>query len=188
MPEDFVKKTKEFVKESFIKNPKFSFNDWTIMYNHHVMVLDLCLRISKNIDKSYDMIVLKIGALLHDIGKAYEADEKTLVEKHAFLGWEVSKDFLNSLKLKEEQLNKIKDIWNEKKINTEKQIIEDADTLIFYMDKKLNQVYKKWAIERKYKKGMQRKIDKFNSLHFEISKKIGKPLLEEFKKHWMKDI
>jgi len=188
MSKEIIEKTKQFVKDSFIKNPKFSFNDWTIMYNHHLFVLDLSLKISKNLDKNYDPLVLQVGALLHDIGKAYKADEKTLVEKHAFLGWEVSKEFLEKLDLKLEQLKKIQEIWEKDKTNTEKQIIEDADTLIFYIDKKLSQIYKKWAIERKYREGMQKKIDKFNSLHFEYSKKIGKPLLEEFKKHWMKDI
>jgi len=156
------------------------------MHDHHLIVLNLSLKIADKIP--CDQLVLKIGALLHDIGKVYKADEKTLMEKHDVLGWEVSGDFLQSLNIKENQLEKIKQIWDRDKTNTEKQIISDADILAFYIDRKLQNAFKKWAKKKDYKYQMQRKMDGFNLLHLEISKEIGEPLLEEFKKHWMKDI
>ena len=71
-----VEKTKKFIEKSFREKPHFSFNNWKIMYYHSLTVLNFSLKISEKIE--CDKKVLSIAALLHDIGKTYEADEETL--------------------------------------------------------------------------------------------------------------
>lgn len=89
MSKDVLEKTKEFLKKSFMENPHFSFDDWKIMYDHSILVLKFSLKIAETIN--CDKMVLSIGALLHDIGKTYKADEEILIKQHRKLGYMMSK-------------------------------------------------------------------------------------------------
>lgn len=74
MKEEIVKRAKYFLKESFVKHPHFSFGDWRIMYNHSIVVMEFALKIAKEIP--CDTLTLSVGALLHDMGKTYEAETR----------------------------------------------------------------------------------------------------------------
>ncbi len=69
MASDLVSRTREFVKCAFKQNPHYSFNDWSVMYNHSVLVQEIALKISESV--RCDTLLVSIGALLHDIGKAW---------------------------------------------------------------------------------------------------------------------
>lgn len=179
---DVIEATRNFVKASFIAKPHYSFNDWHIMYNHSLTVENLAVKISKNIE--VDIIVISISALLHDIGKIYEADDETLKEKHEKFNFIVSKEFLESLDITKDQLDKIKETILGETDSIERNIIKDADALAFYKDKKLHTLFLKWANEINRKDYIEKKLNKFSKLNFDTSKKIGKKWFDEMKKDW----
>lgn len=168
--------------ESFRENPRFSFNDWRIMYDHSVLVLDFSLKIAEGMD--CDKLVLSIGALLHDVGKAYDAGEKTLRERHGELGYEVSKGFLEGLGLGAQQLAELKKILSGQSDGVEKKVIEDADIIAFLADERLQNALKGWADNKGLPGELKRKLDKAARLHFTISKEIAKKFYNDTKKRW----
>lgn len=169
-----IQKTKDFLKESFIKNPSFSFNNWKIMYDHGIMVLTFSLKIAREL-ANYDRLVLSVAALLHDIGKTYRADKQTLYEKHEEFSYVVSREFLESLDLTQEQKLKLKEILSGHGECVEKKIIQDADIIAFLADKQLQDAFKNWADQQGMPNEMKRKLDKINLLKFDVSKKIAEP-------------
>lgn len=179
---DVIGQTREFVKNSFIEKPHYSFNDWTVMYNHSITVEEMAMLISK--DMEADLIVIAISALLHDIGKIYEADDETLKEKHEKFNFIVSKEFLESLDLTKEQLDKIKETILGENDTIERKIIKDADALAFFKDKTLHILFFKWANEIKRQDYIEKKLNKFSKLNFDTSKKIGKKWFKEMKREW----
>lgn len=182
MPES-IEKTRQFVKESFIKHPSFSFNDWTIMYNHALLVEKIALQISK--DMECDKTIVSISSLLHDIGKTHEADEETLHKKHEDFNLLVSEKFLDSLGLPKKEIDMIKVLVSYKSKSAEMKIVEDADTLAFYADKKLYTAFLNWIRKRKDAKELaKKKLDKFSKLNFSVSKTIGKKWFEQMKKDY----
>lgn len=182
MSDERIKKVEAFVEEEFKKHPHHSFNDWMVMYNHSVRVRDLALQIGK--EMSVDTLAIEIAALLHDIGKTYEADDETLHAHHEDFNLSVSEKFLDTLGLANEQLQEIKDLIAHKSDGREMQIIEDADALAFYADKRLSMLFIEWARARKLEKSIQKKIDKFSKLHFGISRQLGAEWYEQMKKDW----
>ncbi len=174
--------TKRYLRQAFISNPSYSFNDWRIMYRHGVMVMKLARKITSDID--CDMTVVMIGALLHDIGKTFRADEQTLHAKHDTLGYEMSKDFLATLHLTTQQHERLKNILSGPDDSVEKKIIEDADAIAFFVDKKLQTVFKNWADKNQMVNEMQRKLNKFTALHFDVSKQIAQPYYQTTKERW----
>ena len=179
---DLIEKTKEFVKQSFQKNPHYSFNHWSVMYDHSVKVQELAMQIANDID--CDKTVVSIGALLHDIGKTYNADPETLHKKHESFNLVMSEKFLNGLNLKGSELKNICDIISYKSDSTEMKIVKDADALAMYSDKKLYMLWIEWAIKNGYEDAIKRKLDKYNNLNFDISRRLGKPELSKMKKDW----
>jgi dihydrofolate reductase len=179
---EVVKKVEAFVQNQFKEYPHFSFNDWKIMYNHSLTVRNLALRISMGM--SLDRIVIEIGSLLHDIGKTHIADEDTLHTNHEDFNWPVSKNFLYTLDLDTNQLSLLENILQHNSSSTEMKIIEDADALALYADKKLYTLYIEWARENNLDVAIQRKLDKFEQLNFDISKRIGRKWFEKMKTDW----
>jgi putative nucleotidyltransferase with HDIG domain len=180
---DAVEAAKHFVRDAFIKNPKFSFNDWTIMYDHSLHVLDLSLKISKKV--ICNKAVVSLGALLHDIGKTYEADEETLIKNHARLAWTISGDFLNRLDLRPAQLYHLKEILGGNLTGPEGDIIHDADIIAFLVDERLQSAFQKWAKSKNMDGEMRRKIDKFNSLRLGASREIGRKFYDQARARWL---
>jgi len=170
-----IEDTKKFLEKSFKENPHYSFNNWKIMYEHSLFVLKFSLKIAETIE--CDKLVLSVGALLHDIGKTYKADKEFLRRGHKKIGYLVSKRFLESLELTNEQQTKLKEILSDSRDNIEKQIIEDADSIAFFADKRLQTVFKKWVDKEGLDLELKRKLDKINKLRFDVSKKIVKPFL-----------
>ena len=179
---DPVKKTEEFVAREFKKHPHYSFNDWTVMRDHSIKVRDLAMQIGEGMD--VDPVVLRIGALLHDIGKTYEADADTLHTQHEDFNFPVSESFLQELALTDVQREKLKAILHHKSDSIEMKIIEDADALALYADKRLYTLFIKWARENNLDAAIQRKLDKFNKLHFPKSREMGQEWLERMKADW----
>ena len=177
-----IESTKKFLEVSFRENPHFSFNNWKIMYDHSLLVQKFSLELAKNI--KCDTLVLQIGALLHDIGKIYKADEETLRKKHGELGYAVSRDFIETLNLTAVQKSNLKDILSSIGDSTERHIIKDADIIAFFADAQLHMAFKKWADERGFESELQRKLDKISKLRFNESKEIAKPVYTEMKARW----
>ncbi|MCX6785136.1 MAG: HD domain-containing protein [Candidatus Komeilibacteria bacterium] len=180
--QDTIEKVDSFVKKAFQKNPHYSFNHWSVMYNHSVNVKNLALKISENIN--CNKFILSICALLHDIGKTYKTDLETLHKNHEDFNLAVSEDFLKSLNLDHDDFQKISDIITHNSDSVEMKIVEDADALALYFDKTLYMLYIEWALKNELRSAIQRKLDKFNSLNFEISRELGKDKIEQMKQDW----
>ncbi|MFA5644131.1 MAG: HD domain-containing protein [Patescibacteria group bacterium] len=179
---DLVEKTKEFVKRSFQKNPHFSFNHWSVMYNHSVTVQELVMKISEEVE--CNKTVAAIGALLHDIGKTHHADPETLHKNHESFNLSVSQEFLNSLGLDIDELKHVRDIISYSSDSTEMKIVKDADAVALYFDKKLYMLWIEWVFKNGLTDEIQRKLGKFDLLNFDISRRLGKPKLEQMKNDW----
>ncbi len=179
-----IEKTRDYIKKAFEEKPHYSFDDWTIMYNHSLKVAELSEKIAEAM--KCDKEILIIGGLLHDIGKTYEADEETLKERHAELAWVVCEDFVNSLNLKDYQSELLKNFFTGNVNSIEAEIIEDADIISFYADKKLYEAYRVWALNRNAKKDMQRKLDKIKKLKFDKSKEIVQDFYKNIVNDWEK--
>ncbi|MBI2123929.1 MAG: HD domain-containing protein [Candidatus Wildermuthbacteria bacterium] len=182
MNEEVIVKTDEFLALEFQKHPHYSFNDWTVMYDHSRKVLDIALQIAEDI--SCDKIVVAIGALLHDIGKTYETDAETLHKRHEEFNLLVSEEFLDSLSLPKEQLQRAKEVVSHKSDSVEMKIVEDADALALYGDKRLYTLYIQWARKNSLADAIQRKLDKFSKLNFERSRDLGEEWYDNMKKDW----
>ena len=182
MDEEAVKKIEKYLEQEFQAHPHYSFNDWTVMRDHGLKVRDIALQIAEDMD--VDKTIVTIGALLHDIGKTYEADPETLHKQHEEFNLSVSEEFLDSLDLPEQQLQKVKELVAYKSDSVEMKIVKDADALALYADKRLYTLYIQWAKENNHNDAIQRKLDKFSKLNFEKSKDIGKDWYEQMKKDW----
>ena len=182
MDQEIIIRTEVFLAQEFKAHPHYSFNDWAVMYNHSLKVRDIALKLAE--DMPCDKIVVTIGALLHDIGKTYDTDAETLHKRHEEFNLPVSQGFLDSLGFPVEQLQKIKEVVAHDSDSTEMKVIEDADTLALYADKKLYTLYIQWARENNLSDAVQRKLDKFLRLNFEKSKAMGKEWYEQMKKDW----
>ena len=179
---DPVKKTEEFMAREFKKHPHYSFDDWTVMRDHSLKVRDLAMQISEGM--SIDPVVVGIGALLHDIGKTYEADSETLHKNHEDFNFPVSESFLGTLPVTDDQREKIKSILEHKSDSVEMRIIEDADGLALYADKRLYMLFIKWARENSLDDAIQRKLSKIDRLHFQKSKEMGEEWLKQMRIDW----
>ena len=182
MNEEAITRTEAFLKEKFQAHPHYSFNDWTVMYNHSLKVRDIALQIAE--DVVCDKAIVVVGGLLHDIGKTYKADPETLHKRHEEFNLPVSEAFLDSLGLPTEQLQRIKEVVAHKSDSMEMRVIEDADALALYADKRLYTLFIQWAKENGLDDAIQRKLVKFSKLNFEKSKEIGKEWYEQMQKDW----
>jgi len=181
-----VEKTKAFVKAAFQANPHYSFNHWSVMYNHSVNVQKIAIKISEKIECNKTLVSL--GALLHDIGKTYKADPKILHRDHEKFNLIVSETFLKSLNLSKKDYSKVCNLILHKSRSVEMKIIRDADALAMYFDKKLYMPWIEWAIKNQSwcKSEIERKLNKYNHLNFTISRQLGKAPREKMKKDWNK--
>ncbi|MFA7245383.1 MAG: HD domain-containing protein [Candidatus Magasanikbacteria bacterium] len=181
---DLVDKTDAFVKKAFQDNPHYSFNHWSVMYNHSVNVQNLSMKIANDI--KCNELVTSIAALLHDIGKIYHADQKTLHKTHESFNLIVTKDFLDNLGLTSTELKQVRDLISYNSDSTEMKIIKDADALAMCFDKKLYMLWIEWAIKNGFTSDIQRKLNKYNNLYFDISRRLAEPNLIKMKNDWDK--
>ncbi len=178
-----IQEVQDFIKVQFQENPHFSYNDWTVMYDHSVMVKDLALQIAQSVP-NVDIDVLAIGALLHDIGKTYKADPEVLAGQHQSFNLDISKSTLERLPLTESQLQKAEELVTFTSSSPEQGIIKDADAIALYLDKRLNMLFIEWAVANHLNSEIQRKIDKFSKIHNEAAKQLGHEAFEQMKKDW----
>ncbi|HYD35784.1 MAG TPA: HD domain-containing protein [Vitreimonas sp.] len=185
MKSDFnslILQTQRFVDEAFKQHPDFSFNDWRVMAEHSGTVKDLALEIAETLECNKK--VLAISALLHDIGKTYPADHDTLHTEHESFNWQVSEEFLKNLDLSPEELDQIKSLILFESEAVEMKIIKDADALAFFKDKRLYMLFINWAKDNNLDWAIQRKIDKYHKLNFEISRQLGEAWWQQMQDDW----
>lgn len=103
--------------------------------DHIFRVYNLCLLIAKH-EKDVDLEVLIPAALLHDIARVEESQDKTGKLDHAILGSDIAEGILRELQYEEEKIEKIKHciITHRFRTGNEPNIIEakilfDADKL-----------------------------------------------------------
>lgn len=172
-------KVKEFVRAAFQRNPSYSFNDPKIMFNHSVLVEKYAARLAKEV--ACDAEAVSIAALLHDVGKTFDADEKTLYEKHGELAWTVSAEFVNGLELPEKTRALIERLLCGDYSSVEGRIVKDADVIAFYADEELQDAFCEWALKQGQPDELTRKLEKYEKLGYPQSKELAKPLQEKLK-------
>ena len=96
--EKIIEKTKEFVRNKL--EGEGSGHDWWHIYR----VYNIAISIAKTENKEVDIFVVKLGALLHDIADWKFNNGDTNV------GANISKGFLQSLKVDNETINHVADI------------------------------------------------------------------------------
>jgi len=103
--------------------------------DHVFRVYNLCMLLSKH-ENDVDLEVLIPAALLHDIARVEESQDKTGEIDHAVLGSEIAEDILRSLEYEEEQIDKIKHCIKAHRFRTgnqpntiEAKILFDSDKL-----------------------------------------------------------
>ena len=103
--------------------------------DHVFRVYRLCLLISKY-EKDVDLEILIPSALLHDIARVEESEDKTGQIDHAVLGSEIADEILRKLEYEEEKIEKIKHCIKAHRFRTgnqphtiEAKILFDADKL-----------------------------------------------------------
>ena len=75
--------------------------------DHVFRVYNLCLLLAKY-EKDVDLEILIPAALLHDIARVEESQDKTGKIDHAVLGSEIAEDILRNLNYEEDKIEKIK--------------------------------------------------------------------------------
>ncbi len=75
--------------------------------DHVFRVYNLCLLLAKD-EKDVDLEVLIPSALLHDIARVEESNDKTGKIDHAILGSIIAEDILKYLEYEEDKIEKIK--------------------------------------------------------------------------------
>lgn len=179
---NLVDKTNAFVKKAFQDNPHYSFNHWSVMYNHSVNVQNLAMEIANDVE--CNRLVTSIGALLHDIGKTYHADLQTLHKAHESFNLIVTQEFLDNLGLTSTELKHVRELISYNSDSTEMRIIKDADALAMCFDKKLYMLWIEWAIKNSLINDIKRKLDKYSMLHFDVSWRLAEPKLIKMKNDW----
>jgi len=174
--------TESFLQDAFVANPSYSFDDPTIMIEHSKTVRDVALQIEEVTHCRRNL--LEVMALLHDIGKAYPADEQTLREKHAELGYEVARDFIAKLDLGDDERMRIVTFLKGDMESLEAQIIKDADIIAFFVDEQLQKALKEWGDKNDLPNELQRKANKFEKLKFGISREIAKEPYQKMLARW----
>lgn len=177
--EKIIEKARDFMREAFIKNPHYSFDNWHIMYDHSCTVERIARKIAESVP--CDTLLVSIGALFHDIGKTHEADEKTLYQGHDSFNLLVSEKFLDSLGIDPDRLQKLKDVIQYTSEFDEMHVVKDADILAFPSDKKLYMAFVEWAHNRDMQEAIQGKIDKWKKLYFDVSKELVGDLFENMR-------
>jgi len=179
---NLIDKTNAFVKKAFQDNPHYSFNHWSVMYNHSVNVQKLAMEIANEVE--CNRLVTSIGALLHDIGKTYHANSETLHNAHESFNLIVTQGFLDNLGLTSTELKHVRELISYNSDSTEMRVIKDADALAMCFDKKLYMLWIDWVIKNALTNDIKRKLDKYSMLHFDVSRRLAEPKLIKMKNDW----
>ena len=177
----------------------------------HRYVLKLVERPEIN-DLDFDLRVLEVASLFHDIGRKEDIEEGFLDpieahEGHAETGEEIVEDFISDI-LSDKDVSKVKEVIGNHHSEPEKvetKILQDADTLGFFgpmniwrmihyasdKERELEETFEYFWTE-----GRRQKQEKLESLHFESSKRIARRRLQKFeetmneieKEHYGEDI
>jgi len=102
--------------------------------DHVFRVYNLCLLISKY-EEGVDLEILIPSALLHDIARVEESNDKTGEIDHAVLGSELAENILRTLEYEEEKIEKIKHCITTHRFRTGNQPTTIEAKILFDSDK-----------------------------------------------------
>ncbi len=174
--------TQEFIRKAFKANPHYSFDDWRIMYNHSCKVKDDAMKIAKKVGA--DEEIAGLAGLLHDIGKTKRISVNRLEAEHQDFNAEVSKSLLKILDLTSAQKKKLINIISYRSSSLEMKAVKDADATAFFRDKSIYTAFINWGYKNRKAKSVQKKIDKFYKLNFDVSKKMAKSHYDKMLVDW----
>jgi len=163
---DVVRRTRDYVRESFEEHPQHSFDDWKIMYRHAVKMHDISIAIAGHF-ASVDRVVIAVGALLYEVHK-----------------YDKSKGFISGLGLTNGQRSTLDEVLTGRGLSIEGRVVQDADTVAFYLDEKMQETYHDWVLQRREKKKLKEKLGEYDNLHFNVSKELAKSHYEKLRRKW----
>jgi len=185
---DLYLKAKEFLVDSFTRNPSYSFGDASIMIEHSLNAANIGMNLCTIY--SYETTTVSIGCMFHDIGKAIlmdgqPVDPKLLREKHEDFNLPMVKIFLGKTGIKGKMADNLSTLFSQKVSGGLKALIKDADIIELYMNVRLQTALKNWADANGFPNEMQRKASKFDAvLSFDKSKEMARPYWEAMKVRW----
>lgn len=152
------------------------------MYNHGVLVAELAPQLAGG---DCDPLVVKIGALLHDIGKVHAADKETLMREHEKFGLIVAGEFVKSLGLNDAQVKALEKILSGDFSGAEGRAIKAADGAAFFIDEELQAAFQRWALRENKPSELTRKLAKFDKLD-SAARQMARAGYEKLAKKWAK--
>lgn len=179
---DLLATVRDFVRAEFIKHPHHSFGDAAVMYDHCLKVEQLGQQLAQGQD--CNLFALSIAALLHDIGKTYEADEQTLHAEHESFNLAVCQRFLKQLELPADDLSLVEALIADSSSSMEAIILHDADILAFFMDARLNILFIDWAKEKGLEESIEKKLGNYDRLVLAESKELGREPYGQMRESW----
>lgn len=177
-----IEETEVFVRKAFYNNPHHSFGDGSVIYEHSVRVKEFAMQIGGQVGANVQLVAL--GGLLHDIGKTYLADEETLHKRHEELNVVVADTLLTSLNLPNTESEKLRRLISHTDHSIEMEVIEDADALAFFSDKRLYMLFIDWAVKTNHLTTIKRHKEKYAHLHFPLSRELGRSAFIQMEKDW----
>jgi len=188
MNDNLIQSAKEYLIESFTRNPSYSFGDGTIMVEHSIHVCEIAENLT--VYQECDLLLIQIGSLFHDLGKSHlidgkAVDKQILRSRHEQLNIDAAHNFFKNQELSESFIESFAKLFDSESDIVEKSIIKDADIIEFYMNFRLQKALNDWALDNNIQGELQRKADKFNTvLTSQLAKKFAQPYWETMLKRW----
>ncbi|MHA1856436.1 MAG: HD domain-containing protein [Promethearchaeota archaeon] len=168
---EILLKLEDFIKEAHAESSSHDFS-------HVLSVLRYAIQIGKGIKESVDPFVVCAGALLHDIGKT----NNVFSHIHGLFGGSLAEEFLDGLRIDPKLTDKICRVvvrhtptsMIPPETNEEK-IVYDADTMdrLGLMGLLRGFIGKEGSMGDILNKYMDKRLDDYSKLHFDVSKRIG---------------
>jgi HD superfamily phosphodiesterase len=145
---------------------------------HVLSVLRYSIQIGKDIEESADPFIVCAGALLHDIGKT----NTVFSHIHGLFGGSLAEEFLDGIKINPKLTEKICRVVVRHTPTSmippetpEEMIVFDADTMdrLGLMGLLRGFIGKEGSMGDILNKYMDRRLEDYSKLHFEVSKRIG---------------
>ena len=145
---------------------------------HVLSVLRYSIQIGKDIKESADPFIVCAGALLHDIGKT----NTVFSHIHGLFGGSLAEEFLDGIKINPKLTEKICRVVVRHTPTSmippetaEEMIVFDADTMdrLGLMGLLRGFIGKEGSMGFILNKYMDKRLDDYSKLHFEVSKRIG---------------
>ncbi|QEE17688.1 HD domain-containing protein [Promethearchaeum syntrophicum] len=168
---EILLKLQEFIKQAHAESSSHDFA-------HVLSVLRYAIQIGKDIKESVDPFVVCAGALLHDIGKT----NSVFSHIHGLFGGSLAEEFLDGLKINSKLTEKICRVVIRHTPTSmippesaEEMIVFDADTMdrLGLMGLLRGFIGKEGSMGEILNKYMDKRLDDYSKLHYDVSKRIG---------------